>query len=756
MRALLRSARVLVFTHCALYWISLQTVTAHTQVAATASANALQGSVEKAPVNKVADGSDSRPAYAAVQSNTIDPVKSTIEVRAEDIANQNISPAREAYRDEIQSAAGSYGDYSRYLMILPGVITTGNSDSMNDILVRGGHPSENLYVVDGLEVPYINHFTMEGTPSGFSPMINTSSVSKVELQPGYYDAQYSSRLSSLIEIQTRDQSESGRSGEINVGISGLGGFVENPLGERGNAFLAMDRSLFNLVTSNFGLDGVPVYTDGMARLQWSPDEKDQLSLLNISGGDSISIAPCAADLWETLTTDTQYGGLRTTNGFVWMHTHGPATVSKFTLSYAAQGLDIDQQDQYANGSYTRTGHDCTAPKTTPLYAENTLDQLTTLGYNLRHDLHSWLFSVGADGQMVNLNYTVSQAAGQQSPYNPDPAWTDSNSFHRNPLSTQTGSFVEMTGPFGQRWTASAGLRVETFGLPHANTWEPHAGLGFRISKYQAIHAAYRRSAQLPPYMDLLSYPQNLSLQPERAEQFSTGADLWRTSMATLSLEAYRKRYWDEPVSTEYPSLMLANMVYIPGEQVVWLPLETAGKGRASGLELLLRGHWSNHLSVMTSVTYSRVQYAALDGVYRAGNYDVPLVGNVLLTFHLPHAVNFSMRDSYSEGRPYTPFNVPLSVQQHRGIYDLTRVNALRGPAYNRADISADHNFHMPSGMLNLYVGVQNIFDRQNFLGYIWLPRCSQSPSCVKYMHGSPIQEAYQMSALPVAGMRWDF
>jgi TonB dependent receptor/TonB-dependent Receptor Plug Domain len=698
------------------------------------------------------------PPAVTIAPHSFGTVISTVEVHALDLSSLNISPAQDAVRAEIQSAAGSYGDFSRYLLVMPGVSGSGNSDTMNDILVRGGHPSENLYVIDGVEIPYINHFAIEGTSSGFTPMLNTNSIEKLALQPGAYDAQYSSRLSSLIDIQTRND-EGSNASEISAGIAGAGGFWEHPLGQLGNALLAFDRSLFNLATSNMGLDGVPIYTNGMARIEWSPGKADHISFLNLSGADSISIAPCAGDPSESLYIDTQYGGLRSNSGFTWLHTHGPTSVSKFTVSFASQRLEINQQDQEVNGVYQRNilgNGDCTPKHTMPVYAENTLDRLTTLGYNLRHDINHWLLSVGATAQLVNLNYAVSQPAGVQSPFNPSPAWSDSDTFHSTPQTRQTGSYAELAGPLGKRWTALASVRVETFGLTNASAVEPSAGLGFRINNRQAVHAAYRRSAQLPPYIDLLSYPQNHNLLPISVEQASAGADLWRSNAITLSVEAYRKLYFDEPASTEYPSLMLANMVYSPGGQMVWLPLTSAGKGKASGLEILLRGHWASRVSVLASLTDSHVKYAALDGVLRAGNYDIPLMGHGIMTYHLRRTWNLSVRDSYTAGLPYTPFNIQLSLAQDRGIYDLSKVNTMRGPAYNRADVSFDHNFQVHRGVLNLYAGVQNIFDRKNFLGYIWLNRCEQQPKCMAMMNDMPILEVYQMPAFPVAGLRWDF
>jgi len=704
---------------------------------------------------------DERPASALTgppgtpQSNPFGHVESTIEVRADDLANQ-ISPVRQGVRADIQSSAGTFGDFSRYLLLMPGVVA--NSDSFNDLLVRGGHPSENLYVVDGIEVPNINHFAVAGTTSGFTPMINTSTISKVDLQPGDYDSKYSSRLSSLIEIHTRDQGESVRTGEVNLGIAGLGAFWESPMGANMNTLLAIDRSLLNLATNDAGLDGVPIYTNGMARMEWSPTKNDRVSLLSLNGGDSITVSPCAGDPLETLDIDTQYDGLQSTSGMIWQHTHGPDTVSEVKVSFALQNRNVSQQTQLVDGTYppgVGSGH-CTPPTTAPLYSEDTHDRLSSFGYNLQHDLHHWLLSVGSMGRLVQLDYDVSQPIGTQSPFNPDPTWSDAVNFNESPTTWQTGSYAEVTGNVGDRWTASAGLRVETFGLTSSHAWEPRAGMAFRLSNHQGVRASYRRSAQLVPYIDLLSYPQNRDLPPVRAEQFSAGVDLWRTDSFTVSLDAYRKNYSDEAVSTEYPSLMLANMIYTPGEQFVWLPLKTGGTGHATGLEWFLRGRLTNRMSAIASVTYSRVLYRAADGILRPGNYDFPLVGNAMLTFRLPRSNTLSVRDSYTTGRPYTPFDIPLSLAQDRGIYDLSRVNGVRGPAYNRMDLSLDHNYYTRSGLVNLYVGLQNIFDRRNFLGYVWLPRCELRRGCSGDVAGLPIQEIVQMPAFPVAGVRWDF
>jgi hypothetical protein len=98
---------------------------------------------------------------------------STVEVNAaSDTMKKGLEAPYRVTQDEVLSSAGTWGDFSRFLQLLPGVVW--NSDMSNDVLVRGGNPTENLYVVNGIEVPNINHLAMEGTTGGFTSMIDTS------------------------------------------------------------------------------------------------------------------------------------------------------------------------------------------------------------------------------------------------------------------------------------------------------------------------------------------------------------------------------------------------------------------------------------------------------------------------------------------------------------------------------------------------------------------------------------------------------
>jgi hypothetical protein len=122
----------------------------------------------------------------------------------------------------------------------------------------------------------------------------------------------------------------------------------------------------------------------------------------------------------------------------------------------------------------------------------------------------------------------------------------------------------------------------------------------------------------------------------------------------------------------------------------------------------------------------------------------------------------SIRDTYATGRPYTPFNILLSEQQSRGIYDLTKVNALRGPAYNRLDTDLHFTFHPGGKAVDVYGGLENALDRENFLGYAWMDRCHPTAGAslcglnTNAITGVPETKVTQMPLFPSAGMRFSF
>lgn len=74
---------------------------------------------------------------------------------------------------------------------------------------------------------------------------------------------------------------------------------------------------------------------------------------------------------------------------------------------------------------------------------------------------------------------------------------------------------------------------------------------------------------------------------------------------------------------------------------------------------------------------------------------------------------------FAGGTPYTPFDVALSQQLRRAVFDPDRINASRSPAYHLMNIRFDKRFHFESSNLIVQLGAWNVYNRKNVAGYFW-------------------------------------
>ncbi|MGA2537376.1 MAG: TonB-dependent receptor, partial [Terracidiphilus sp.] len=438
-----------------------------------------------------------------------------------------LGPAPNLSQAEILSSAGTYGDFSRYLQLLPGVVW--NSDLSNEVLVRGGHPTENLFVVDGVEVPNVNHFSLSGSNGGFTSLIDSTAVGSMSMRDDVYDAGYASRLSSLIEIHTRDLGQMRQAGNFTAGISGVGGLFQHALANNGNILIAGHRSILNLVTNDIGINGVPTFTDGMAHVELKPSDRDSLSFFSLTGADSIDMTPCQARE-ATSNLQTQYSGWRTTQAISWGHIFSPRVTSTLIASTSFTQQNIGQQQQ--QGIQLVDGA-CEPKALLQIYNEDSLTGLSALKYVLRSDLHGWLISAGSAGNLTTTNDSVAQPVGQLSPFSADTSRSDAVTFHRNFSVGESAGFIEAERSRGTRWRLMAGLRAESFAINASYALDPRVSLNYRLNDQQTLHGSVSMSSQLPPFIDMISYASNKNLQPTQVRQETLGVRLWQANWGTL-------------------------------------------------------------------------------------------------------------------------------------------------------------------------------------------------------------------------------
>jgi len=237
-------------------------------------------------------------------------------------------------------SAGALQDVSRYVQSLPGVVI-GSNDFRNDIIVRGGSPLENLFIVDNVEIPNINSFANFASAGGTVSLLDAGVLRDVTFLTGGYPASYVNRTSSVLQIAQREGDRERFRGRATLGFAGSGAILEGPLARgRGSWIVSARRSFLDFFTDDVGFGGVPVLYSLNAKAVVDLSERDRVWLVNVSGVDRVRLGRTndAAEEDEVYNFDIRYRGRRAATGFNWQRVFaGGVGLLGVTHSYAAIG-----------------------------------------------------------------------------------------------------------------------------------------------------------------------------------------------------------------------------------------------------------------------------------------------------------------------------------------------------------------------------------------------------------------------------------
>jgi hypothetical protein len=671
-----------------------------------------------------------------VTAGTRKMITTTVRVNAAaDATDSNEGYERRISTQEVEQSSGTFGDPGRFMQTLPGVVS--DNDERNDFIVRGGNPSETLFVVDNIELPSINQLALSDTTGGFVSMIDNAAIRHTTLHTDAYDSKFDQRLSAVDEMSTRPEGPVGYHAHSEFGIGGAGGSIERPLGPNGSMFVSLRRSILNWFTDDIGMNGVPIYTNGLIRADRRVDEKNNWWGLSLTGVDSMVIHPSFTDCFETNAFDIYYKGWRNTTGINWEHIFSAKSFGVLSVSNSEQQQKINEAAQLLND--------------TQVYYENSHDGISTLKYDWTLQPKHWLtWTTGGQAGLDRINYNVQQPIGIPNPYSANPAPGHAMSILRvfTPTSSAAYGQLAVDMPHGMR--VVVGERVAQWSIV-GSTAATGKAVFFMPLFGRMIHLGYADYAQLPPSLYLLSFANQHALTPIHSRQLTGGINVVDSRRVRVTVNAYQKLYADYPVSTDFPQLTMANIADTFGRAFLMFPMESKGQGVARGVETEVDCRPFRRLTLSGSLTYMRSWYSGLEGVLRKGNFDMPIVGNFMGNTLLGRGWTASFRYSGATGRPYTPDNEALSEAQNRDVYDLTQLNNVRAPMYSRLDFRAEWTHQMRHGALMTHIGLENALGRTNFYDAEWRPNCQ-----IAFNQVCGTLQQNQMPMFPDAGIRYSY
>lgn len=158
------------------------------------------------------------------------------------VATDMITPlsVQQLTTQEIKANPGGNFDVSKVVQTLPGVGLSNGVGERNDIIIRGGAPNENVYYLDGIEIPVLNHFQTQGSSGGAQGILNVSFIESVRLTTSAFDAKYNDALSSTFVIKQRNGNPERLSGNVRASVTESALTLEGPLSQK-TTFLSSGR-----------------------------------------------------------------------------------------------------------------------------------------------------------------------------------------------------------------------------------------------------------------------------------------------------------------------------------------------------------------------------------------------------------------------------------------------------------------------------------------------------------------------------------
>ncbi|WKV10727.1 TonB-dependent receptor [Marivirga harenae] len=615
---------------------------------------------------------------------------------------QKLSP------EEIATYPGGNNDIAKVAQSLPGV--SGSVGGFrNDIIIRGGAPNENVYYLDGIEIPNINHFSTQGSAGGPVGLLNVSFFEGVTLSSSAFASQYDNVLSGVLQFDQRDGNRREFRNNFRLSSSEAAVTTEGPLFKKkdeessNTSFIAsVRRSYLQLLFQAIDLPFLPDYWDYQYKVTHKFDDYNELIFTGVGSLDDLTInAPDDFDAEQQAVLDQipviqQWS---TTSGLSWKRRFKDN--SGFMTTALSTNILNNQFDQYED-NVNQEGL---------VFSNKSQEQEVKLRYNLTKFVEDWTFSSGFIVQEAiysNNSELVDENRGF--------SYENSLNFTRYGLNAQASrNFVS------DRLGLSAGFRVDgnTFtetGNEIYRTFSPRfsASYTFDEKRKWTLNASVGRYFKIPPYTILGFTDQNDSYANQDAEYIQSdhlvaGIEYLVTPSSRFSIEGFYKKYDNYPVSV-VDSVSLANLgggFSVLGNENI----ESVGLGRTYGMEFLYQRKLTKDFYAILAYTLYRSEFTGFnEDEYLRSTWD----NRNLLTFtggyKFGNNWELSARVRYLGRTPVAPVDQAATLNSYPNIIrDYSRQGDLLLDPFNQTDIRIDKKWNFDNWTFNVFLELQNAF-----------------------------------------------
>ncbi len=616
-----------------------------------------------------------------------------------DSAPTEVNSLKNFSYEEIRRAPGGFEDVVRALSILPGIAQP--DAGRNDLIVRGGAPSENLFIVDGFVVKNINHFGTQGATGGPLSYINLDYVNETTFSSGGFSALYGDKLSSVLKIDLREGRKDRIGGKALVSATQFGLNFEGPVTANSNFILSIRRSYLDFIFNAAGFNFVPEYWDVLGKYDWDISKTQKFSFLFVSAFDRVK--------FNNNDKDDIYDNARILGSNQNQYLTGVSYRNLFKNGFYSIRLSRNFIDYESSQRDTLLN---------PIFLNESREGENELKFDLIYKLTSSSeLNAGASIKDIKFKSNIVFPADFVTSFGEILPVTNLNESKRF---IKSSVYLQYSNMVFNRLRYNFGGRMDYFdGIESKFYFSPRFSSSYMLTANTSLNFSTGIYHQSPSYIWLIADKANQNLPAVRVLQYIGGIEHKLRKDIRLKLEGFIKDYSNYPTSLLRPYIVLANTGAGFGgatnnfEEFGLETLTSRGTGMVNGLELSLQKKSSEipHYGTL-SLTYSKGMFTGLDGIERNGRYDQRWIFNLSGGYIFNQKWEASLRFRYATGNYYTPYN-PDGTQNVEDY--LTK----RFPNNHSLDLRVDRRWNFDGWALITYIDVQNIYNRKNSSSIRW-------------------------------------
>ena len=636
------------------------------------------------------------------------------------VATDLITPlsVQQLTTEEIKANPGGNFDVSRVIQTLPGVGGSSGGPSRNDIIIRGGAPNENVYYLDGIEIPVLNHFQTQGSSGGAQGILNVSFIEDLKLSSSAFDARYDNALASTFVIKQRDGNRERLSGNVRVSLTEAVATLEGPIKSKTTFLASVRKSYLDLLFQAIDLPIRPNFYDFQYKVTHRFNDKTSLSAIGLGAIDRFKFASTKNSTPENIFITRSLPYINQ-----WNYTTGFVLNRRIEKGYmnfiVSRNMFENRLDKFEDGNQVES-------KRTFKLKSQEIENKLKFDYNKY--VNNWKITFGAMAQYVKYNTdlyskvtnSIADSMGNEIIPAQFIKFKSEIEFYKYGLFGQIAKNI-----LNEQLLVSLGFRTDLNSfLKEGNnplkTLSPRFSLAYHINQKIDLTGSIGTYYKIPTYTTL-GYKDanddlvNKSMKYIQSTHYVLGTQFLPNEGFRITTEGFYKEYNNYPVSAS-TGVSLANQGTNFGS-IGSEEINSTGKGETYGFEIFIQQKLIKKNFYVVSYTFVRSKFSGDNGILIPSSWDNKHLISATLGRKFKKGFEIGLKYRFAGGSPYTPYDMVISQQTYlllgQGTLDNSKLNSQRLMAFNQLDFRIDKKINFKRTTLDVYMDVQNVLGFKN-------------------------------------------